>query len=497
MDENRSSYYDDDVEIDLIDMMFYMLKKWRGLLVAVALGAILGLAIYAVKDHQQKEVLAQSTAETETKTDETEAFDESKYNIDEDVKANMELAYQYRQMYRKQLEYNQKSVIMQLDPNVIYTGELKYYLSAGYDTGLVSVLYQSILSDKDLLTELKTASGLDCDVPYMKELINSDISNDNNSSVNINNLLADITDSVASVTRNAFVTYRVVSTSEESCRQMLEVIREKAQQLGEECASNYDEFQAIEVSGAVRKVTDNSYLNLQKSNVDQLNTYLSNVQKLESALTDEEKEYYCQKYLAREIVAQQEDLEEIASSEIETVEPVSKGKWLAVGISLGIFVWGIWYALIYLMNSNIKTVSEAQKLSRLPLIGRYQVLSEKKGIDRFLQHLHLKAAGAGDSVSYIESVLESLNSGDVMLSGNLKSQEECTMVETLKEECPQLYSGEYLCKSVESLKLAKKVGKEILIISTNKMKRADVERELEICIMQGIQINGIIVVEQF
>ena len=273
------------------------------------------------------------------------------------------------------------------------------------------------------------------------------------------------------------------------------MIREKAQQLGEECTSNYDDFQAIEVSGAVRKVTDNSYLNLQKSNVDQLNTYLSNVQKLESALTDEEKEYYCQKYLAREIAAQQEDAEEIAPSETETVEPVSKGKWLAIGLFLGIFVWGIWYALIYLMNSSIKTVSEAQRLSHLPLIGHYQVLSEKKGIDRFLQYLYLKAAGEGNSVSYIESVLESLNCGEVMVCGDLKSQEECTMVETLKEECPQLHSGEYLCKSVESLKLAKKLGKEILIISTNETKRADVERELEICTMQGIQIVGAIVVE--
>ena len=500
MDENRYNHYDDDVEIDLIDMMFYMLKKWRGLLVAVVLGAILGLAVYVIKDHQQKELLAQNALEMEmSEADEEEpVFDESAYDISDDAKANMELAYQYRQMYRKQLEYNQKSVIMQLDPNAVYAGELKYYLSAGYDTGLISALYQNILSDKNLLSELQEASGLNCEVPYMKELINSDVARENDSAVNINNLLEDITDSVSSVTKNAFVTYRVVSTSENSCERMIQVLREKVEQLDEECSANYDNFRAIEVNDAVRKVADNSYLNQQKNNVDQLNTYLTNVQRLENALTDEEKEYYCQKYLSREYEKQDEETENVdISTETTEIEPVNKVKCLVVGLLFGIFVWGICHALIYLMNSSIKTVSEAQKLTHLPLIGYYQVLSEKKGIDRFLQHLHLKAVGTGDSVSYIESVLESLNCGEVMLSGSLKSQEECTMMEMLKEESSQLHSGEYLCKSVESLKLAKKLGKEILIISMNETKRADVERELEICTMQEIQINGIIVVEQF
>ena len=178
MDEHKYNYYEDDVEIDLINMMFYLLKRWRGLVIAIILGLVLGLGIYLVKDHQQKAELAAQTAAVES-ADETEEFDESKYDISDDVEANMELAYQYRQLYRKQLEYNQKSIIMQLDPNAVYTGELKYYLSAGYDTGLVSVLYQSILSDKDLLTELQEASGLDCEVPYIKELIESGVSKEN------------------------------------------------------------------------------------------------------------------------------------------------------------------------------------------------------------------------------------------------------------------------------------------------------------------------------
>ena len=81
----------------------------------------------------------------------------------------MDIAYQYHQLYNKQLEYNQKSIIMQLDPNAVYAGELKYYISAGNNTGLLSVLYQNILNDEEALEELKEASGFKCDTQYIKE----------------------------------------------------------------------------------------------------------------------------------------------------------------------------------------------------------------------------------------------------------------------------------------------------------------------------------------
>lgn len=493
MDKQGYNYYEDDEEIDLIVLMFYLLKRWRGLLIAIVLGLVLGLGIYLVKDHQQKAELAAQTAAAEA-AGEAEEFDESKYDISDDVESNMELAYQYRQLYRKQLEYNQKSIIMQLDPNAVYTGELKYYLSAGYDTGLVSVLYQSILSNKDLLTELQEASGLDCDVPYIKELVDSGVSKENDANININNLVSDLADSVASVTKNAFVSYKVVSTSEESCEKMLQVIREKVQELDAQCQETYAGYSAVEVADAVRKVTDNSYLNQQKSNIDQLNNYLTNVQKLENALTDEEKEYYSRKYLAREYVAENE--EEINSVAATTTEPVSKVKWIFIGIILGIFVWGIIECCRYLFDGSVKTSDEVQKLTHLPVIGRYQDgITGKKGIDLVIARLQSKVIGRGDSLAYIGSLINAMDQGNCLISSQSAFAETRQIAEKIREYCSEMQMGEYSSGSVNSLNIARNAGKEIIVVSTGKTRRSDLERELEVCSMQNIKISGLIVVE--
>lgn len=495
MNEQNYNYYEDDVEIDLIDLMFHLLKKWRGLIVAIILGAVLGMGIYVVKAHQQKKELAANAAAAEEMQKE-DTFDESQYEIDDDVKANMELAYQYRQLYRKQLEYNQKSIIMQLDPNAVYVGEMKYYLSAGYDTGLVSVLYQSILNDKDLLTELQAASGLDCDVPYIKELIDSGVSKENDSNININNLVSDLTDSVASVTKNAFVSYKVVSTSEESCEKMIQVIREKVQELDAQCQENYAEYSAVEVADSVRKVTDNSYLNQQKTNIDQLNTYLSNVQKLENALTDTEKEYYFRKYLTKELVLQDED-EELTTAGADEPEPVSKVKWLVLGIFLGICVWGLYECCRYLLDGSVKTAGEVQRLTHLPVIGCYQDIAVKKNkIDQAIAQLQSKVTGKGDSLEYIGSLMNAMDQKNCLLSSQAAFAETSQIVEKLREYSQKMQIEEYSSKSVDSLNTARNIGKEILVITIGKTRRLDIKREFEVCVMYNINISGFILVEK-
>lgn len=494
MDEQRYGYYEDDMEIDLIDMLFYLLKKWRGLVIAIILGLLLGLGIYAVKDHQQKALQAENLAASES-ADKEEAFDESAYDISEDVKANMELAYQYRQLYRKQLEYNQKSVIMQLDPNAVYTGELKYYLTAEYDTGLVSELYQSILSDTDLLKELQAASGLDCDVPYIKELIDSGVSKENDANININNLVSDITDSVASVTKNAFVSYKVVSTSRESCEKMIQVIREKVQELDAQCQETYTGYSATEVTDSVRKVTDNSYLNQQKANIDQLNTYLSNVQKLENGLSDTEKEYYCKKYLAREYKAEDED-ENISTVSTIEIEPVSKVKWILIGLILSIFVWGVYECCRYLFNGCVKTADEAQYLTHLPVLGYYQDhSSERKGLDRLLDCLQMKFERKGEALSYIKTVITSMEQEISVLSVESELFETRKIMDELAGMCHNLQSSDYACENENALITAKKAGNEILVISAGKTRRAHLMRELEVCRLQSVKIKGLIIVE--
>lgn len=45
MNERYENYNADEVEIDLIDFLFYLMRRWKSLVAMVLLGAVLGWSI--------------------------------------------------------------------------------------------------------------------------------------------------------------------------------------------------------------------------------------------------------------------------------------------------------------------------------------------------------------------------------------------------------------------------------------------------------------------
>ena len=478
MNDNMYNDYEDDMEIDLVDLLFYLLKKWRSLIVAIVIGAVLGAGLYVVKNHQQQ---AEQAAQEEEllKNDEDETFEEKDYNISKDTKANMDIAYQYRQLYNKQLEYNQKSIIMQLDPNEVYSGVLEYYISAGNHTELISELYQSVLNDDDILEELKDASGFRCETPYIKELVSSSSGDDKETVINVDS-------NGENAQKHAFVTYKVVSTNKKSCEKMLQVLRARAEELPTEYGETYGSYGVSEVSSAVSQVTDNTYLNAQRENVDRLSNYLTAMKDAEDSFSDAEKTYYKNKYLVKEYV-DSDNAEEAKAVLLEEAEPVSKAKWILLGVFLMCIVWVGYYAVRYLFDRRVKTLSELRETYHLPVIG---YMDNKKvpsgGIDKWIDGLYRKMKDQPNTAEYIENALNSMEQyvlcGRVELAAQLKMGKNCMMGKNFAYRDP------------ETLNRAKEVGSIILLIQIGKTTRGEIERELECCRLQKIKVIGAVAV---
>lgn len=191
-----------------------------------------------------------------------------------------------------------------------------------------------------------------------------------------------------------------------------------------------------------------------------------------------------------------ENEEEINPVAATTTEPVSKVKWIFIGIILGIFVWGIIECCRYLFDGSVKTSGEVQKLTHLPVIGRYQDgITGKKGIDLVIARLQSKVIGRGDSLAYIGSLINAMDQGNCLISSQSAFAETRQIAEKIREYCSEMQMGEYSSGSVNSLNIARNAGKEIIVVSTGKTRRSDLERELEVCSMQNIKISGLIVVE--
>ena len=494
MSENYNYSYEDEAEINLIDLIFYLLKQWKMLIVAVLIGAVIGGGIYMVKrisaDQAAAELSAQMEgAKTTVEDEQTVAELSETYQISEDVETNMELAYQYRQLYRKQLEYNQNSPIMQMNPSSVYSGELEYYVSAGYDTGVVALLYQNILNGSGILEELKDAADLDYQAQYIRELIGCSVSRENDSTINVNN-------GESLVYKNATVTFTVNAASEEDCEQMLQLIRDKVEELNRECLENYEDYEVTPVNDSINLVASSDYLNRQKSNTDQLNTYRNTMTNLESAFTEDELIYYNRVYLSRdyELEEDPEEAEAAAETTVEA-EPVSLVRWLVIGVFLMCVVWGGFYLVKYLLDKKIKTPDEMRDRYHLPLIGYVKTETNmKKGLDGWMDRMRTRSWGTGDTPENIGNMITAMDYQSMILCVEGSGERLGTAADEICSHAKCLRRSEALNKNGDLVAEAKESEGIILAVEIGCTSYAEIERELEISRMQNVAVKGVVVV---
>lgn len=496
MNENYNYPYDEDVEIDLIDLMFYLLKQWRTLIVAILIGAILGGGIYAVKKNSANKAAEaleaeMDNAEADVGDEQTVAELKEKYQISEDVETNMELAYQYRQLYRKQLEYNQNSPIMQMNPSAVYFGELEYYVSAGYDTGVVALLYQNILNGRDILAELKDAAALDYKEQYIRELIGCSVSRENDSTINVNS-------GESLIYKNAIVTFTVNAATEESCEEMLQVIREKVSVIDQDCRESYEDYNMVAVSDSVNLVSSSEYLSRQKSNIDQLNSYRNTMTTLESSFTEDELVYYNKIYLSRDynIIEEEEGNADAAVADaVVQVEQVSLVKWLVIGIFLMCIVWVGLYFVKYLLDKRIKTPDEMRSRYRLPIIGFVKTeTGVPKSLDGWLDRIRSKGWGTDERTENIGSMIDAMDMTKLLFCMESNGQKLEVVVDEICNYSKNLRKTEALQQNGELVAEAKESDGIILAVEIGNTTYGEIERELEICRMQKITVKGVIVV---
>lgn len=457
-------------EINVIDMLFYFLKQWKSFTIAIILGALLGVGIYEAKPEQK--------VSTET---ENILLEESE--IDSEVIASMEQACRYRELYAKQMEYQKKSFVMQMNPNEVYTGVIEYYFSAGNVTRLVGEKCQGILYDSSLLTELKNIVGLDVEPQYLTELLSCSI-NMGDSAIDINEEQSPFYDAV--------IIYTITFRDEEICSLMLEALQKQVESLLKNCQAEYKDFNFERISNYVELRVNRDYMSQQKSSADSANSYLSNYTKLESGFSDREKEYYTAVYLKEQLEENEEDNLNVGQEiQLQKSNKVML-KWAIVGIFLTMCICGGYYFIKYLVGQDVKSADEVHNMYGLHLLGHvFMTDSTPNIIDRWINKLEEKCGKSFDSMEYVEEMIVSLNVDHVVVCGDAaKEVFENAVLDGIK-----LQLMKFVHQSREALQEATGSDGEILVVQTGKTTHREIKRELEVCYIQNIPVRGVIVVE--
>lgn len=447
---NRRMEYEDR-EINLLHLLCYMLEKYKSLIVVLVVGAVLGLGIGIIK---KPEPVVQEEIE--------DTIEEEEYEPTEEMKEKMEIAYQFRRLYEQQKEYNDNSIIMQLDSNKMYVGRVTYYLSTIGDEGELSAAYSAIIEEEAFLKKL--AKVADTESGYIREVIGASYAR---SSFNQE------TDVAAGV-----ITYSVTHYDKDVCRKVLDNLMEQVEKYHQKHRDKYGEYEFRKVVDVLTTRINSSYVDSQNGHTSKLNSFYSTVVSQESKFVDDDLEYYQIHYLGEKDVA--DDEETIVQSEAEQTKVNNAVKYFVIGIAMAGFFWAMFWGVQYLFDNRIHIKEEVERRYGIPVVG--YVRDDRKKQNRYSK---LKKY-IYDSEEYLKYVLSSLSEDGIVVC-NYKGIE----ISGDKVYC----YADYLWKNSQTMEKAKEIGNVVIGVDLGKSTYDEVEREIEMCMVQNVNISGMIVME--
>ncbi len=408
--------YKEETEIDLIDLLHVILRKWRSIVVAMLLGAIaLGAFSYFKPSAVDKSKAVKVTVITRDELDEMRDKLEDKEA--EEVLLTIDSYLISKEKYDELLELNENSIRYKIDaekePNMIvtymisdYIEDTHAYMSEVSSADNIISLYNSSLHSASVIQQIRDVTGYDVNEVYIKELY-----------------------SVSKAGLSMMNLY-VTAPSKEECEAIMGVLEKNINELKASIAAiNTHKIQRV--SENYYEQLDTGLRDTQKSMEQSIIDYQKSFLSVPSAFTNDQKEYYetlidlsegrltlgskeakeaAVKKAEEEmrLAAEQKKLEE-ASDNVDFADAlesqknaqkvlekhVSK-KFIAIGGLAGAFLAVMWYCVAYVIAGTLRTEADLSDIFRLSLYGRIKAVdgSGKKklfaGIDKWIDGLFNK-----------------------------------------------------------------------------------------------------------
>lgn len=377
MNEYQEQPY--EKEISLTELLFFCLKKWRWIVAAMLVVAVLAGAYRF-----------QSTVSSNRAKQEAQALEEGEEQQEIEVIANPNVEYyesaiaNWQQEMEDLKDYIDSSVIMQLEPYHLDTGNLSFYISAGdaseavrdtlvsaYDEFVTNgQLAAAMVEENDSITESELQYLLKFEsVALPRSEINYEIIEGQDSMFQITNMGAN---------RPDVFRVQITADSERNCADYMEAAKtaltEYSSLLQEELGI------AHEIQLLSESQTERIDQNIQTYQNGILNSYASAFNQVKNL---------------------QAELETVLAEEGETIEvgttvtydnPVVEAvKFAIIGLVLGAFLAAFVLVVIYLMSGKLQSTDHFREEFGMPLLGQITKNSDKKGIfgfiDRWLQRI--------------------------------------------------------------------------------------------------------------
>lgn len=464
-------------EIDLKDLMFAILRKWRTVLVvAVVLAAALGggKALQAFRASQDVETQTEAKdayeRELDSYTTAKESGEREIENISEDIQA--------------QQTCMDESVLMNMSPYDVCEASADLFIKTDYQImpGMVyqnadytdSILqaYQSVMTSAAL--QENVAKTVSLEPQYLKELISVKRGSFTSG------MAADGTTEYARYTN--LLTIKVRYSDKEKAQEILDGILSNVTGLQEQIAATIGPHTVSIVNQAVGSTVDMDLVKQQKDARDQLTD-------LQQSLSDKE--------------AALKELKEPSAPSLDKSAAVKAGvKYAVLGGVLGVFVVAFCISAVFVMSDKVYAAKDICRRYDLDLLGTVAASDKKLGaLDAWLARLEGRRVDkdAAKNGALLAANVENY-AGEhkkLLITGLVSEERLKDMVKILQKtlEGYELSAGANMLEDAETLKKLPECEGVVLVEQTGVSSYGDMTQEIEKIKSMGKAIVGCIVVE--
>lgn len=438
----RQKIRNEKEEIDLVQMIQYVLQKWKILLLAGVVGLLLGGAFGAMKTGK-----------------EPAQMDIDDLNIDQ-----IQQYVSYHQFYEDEITRQAESIYMNMNPEAVYMANKSYYVAAQEsDLNRIGLAIGSILQKQEVYDQVREKTGLTCSQRYLLELMSVWFTETEKRAIQLSD----------DNSNDGRIYISVSAPSEEIGEAILAVLDAQVQAVCAQIAQTAEggmTYEAMTQTG--RTGYDGGVVSARQNGTNQLASYLSTLSNIEKNLTDDDKAYYEQVYT-------------------DGWKPKNKMlKWAVLGGAVLFVLAGGWFALAFLLDGSVKGTDELEDRYGLHLLARVEPEGAAKKNLRGLDKLFAEKPQYNDG-AYLSAALSATGISGLVLSGDLANAQIAQTMKTAAQA-----GGYKVCDrfEVDAQAVADKMDGVVLFIQPWVTKKAQVLRELEICDFNGLPVIGFVAV---
>lgn len=499
--------------IDLKDMLKDILLRWRLLIIAMLVGAVLldGVSVFQsyrnAKSIEKLNALSEKESSTEKQEDITKLKAALSTREVEEVE-NAVLSYKtYRTNFLETTDYINNSIRMKIDPNHIPTMTVCYSVDNHYEA------VYPVIASRDTTTDIITAycnvllndgvlericDDLGTDPSYIKELVS--ITRSGTSSLYIG----------------------VIADEKTTCEKICDAITEELERVTPEIQATFGEFDIAEYSRSYTERADAALLADQQGKSNVLYNYKVYLNSVITNMTAEQQAYYYA--LLDEMATDGNEMETVTEAKEYEMETVTEEKeyeievpaikivslkYIVVGLFIGFFIVCCGIILKYVLNNRLHVADEMKEYYKTPVIGILKITKQPArflgSVDQFILSAfqgELKNVTNENQVKIIcaniQVAIRREHMKNVYLTGTHQGEKWQQIIESIKQsmevDAVQVSNGGSVISDPGALKDMADSDGVVFIEYVKKSKYKDIDRELEICKENNISVIGSVVI---